>query len=263
MATLADLLKTCDTVLTKSYDGSPEGLQSLLDALDLLVVLAPGQDGNQVTILKTRLVGPARDAISTETTIEAVKATLLRSIKRLSSKELTNRIEALKPTNPVTYAKEVESLAKGLKSAFIAEGVQNKTADTYVTDCVSKAISKQTEGTTKAVMLAGNFDSASAAVTKYLEVSSATTSSSQLMTFRGRNRNGNSRRNDGRNNNHNRNNCGNNRGRGRGNGRNRGSGQRSGYRQYPINGDQDRVENEQNFQQGSQSQTLGNRGQNW
>ena len=78
----ADYFKLAQNLLPNEFDGSPEKLQTFIDALTLLATNTEAQMvPNAISFVKTRLTGKARDVITNEVTLQAIIQTLRDSIK--------------------------------------------------------------------------------------------------------------------------------------------------------------------------------------
>lgn len=140
----SEYFKLAENILPREFDGSPEKLQTFLDALTLLSAntTATLQD-NGVSFVKTRLTGKARDVISTEATIADIQTRLRNTIKPETATHLIDKFKGLKLEQSKTeFIKEVENVSNKLRRSFISEGVPIAVADTYTTRHTVEALIK-------------------------------------------------------------------------------------------------------------------------
>lgn len=165
---------TASKIVTTQFDGDPSKVRSFIDALTLLDRRVGEHMADAVAFVKTRLVGDARDLITTEETLGAIITTLQRGIKMPNSGEILQKLAATQlKGEPADFCKEVDQLASQLKRAYLHEAVGQATADTYVTREVTKIlVANAPDQQTKNVMQAREFASAAAATAKYAELAS-------------------------------------------------------------------------------------------
>lgn len=186
MATSAkDFFDFASKVLPQVFDGTPDRLQSFLDALSLLGTNCEGNTQNAVAFVKTRLSGKARDLIEDGDSLEQISQKLKRGIITENSQLVSAKLLSLKQYNkePAKYAAEVESLALSLKRAYISEGVPINVAESYAANTTVKALKTNAQSERiKLVMEAGTFVTCQEALTKFVNITSEATSSTVLFT---------------------------------------------------------------------------------
>lgn len=208
---VSEVIRTTSSILPTSFSGKPDELRSFLDALSLLQSIMSSESVANKTIavnlIKTRLTGKARDAIRTESSIEAIAIALSNNIKVPTSAEITTKLNGLKQSGTaLDYVKQVEEMAEKLKRAYLDEGVSSQQSEVYVSRATAQALIKNARSErVKTVLEAGNFASATDATAKFISVVSETSSAQTLNFSRGRQ--GNRYRDNNRynNNNYNRN----------------------------------------------------------
>lgn len=168
--TVVEFLGTATRILP-SYDGSAVNLQSFLDALTLLDTIKDNHETVAISLIKTKLVGTARNLISTEATIQQIINKLKSSVKGESVEVIQSKILNIKQQgkNANAYANEIEDLTKRLETAYISDGLPNETAKKYATNSAVAAIVKNaTNEKVKLVMESGNFKDMNEAISKFI-----------------------------------------------------------------------------------------------
>lgn len=159
--------------LIPEFDGSAESLTRFTDACDLLNENVGTYMATAVTIIKTKLIGTARNYITNETTIQAIVDVLKANIKPESSKVVSSKLLGTKQgTKSATeYVKEIETLSAALKRAYLNEGVPAKSAEIYSTETVVKALTLSSGNERiKNVMQSADFKTVSEVTAKYVAV---------------------------------------------------------------------------------------------
>nr|CAI5852712.1 unnamed protein product [Callosobruchus analis] len=133
-------------ILPNEFDGSPQRLQSFIDALNLLKVNSVGHEENVRIFVRTKLIGKARELVSDNDSLEDIITKLTTGIRTDSSQMVSSKLLALKKSNKDTtkYATEVEELSTSLKRAYIAEGVPGQVAEKYATQCTVNSLKLNT-----------------------------------------------------------------------------------------------------------------------
>lgn len=127
-----DFLQACHAAIDYKYDGDPTGLDTFIDAIDLLSEVC--ETDNTSTLLKfimTRLEGKAREAImTTPKTVTEISTQLRNSIKTESSKVIQGKILALRAekTNLTKFADRAEELSEQYRRSLIDEGFSKEKA---------------------------------------------------------------------------------------------------------------------------------------
>lgn len=138
----SEFLKHASAIVSP-FDGSTAKLQGFLDSLDLIKAIMGSNEAIAVTLIKSRLSGPARDCVDDSVnTVNLLIAKLKDAIKAPSSEELEARlysVTAFKKDRTV-FTKEMEDIAHALKHAYISEGLNNETAEKYAAREAKKAI---------------------------------------------------------------------------------------------------------------------------
>nr|CAH7734108.1 unnamed protein product [Callosobruchus chinensis] len=149
--TAIEFFNLASKILPHEYDGSPDRLQSFLDAHTLLT---------------------ARDLIGDNDSIQDIAQKLRQGIKTESSQGVTSKILGHKQFKKykTKYAEEIKTLSVKLKRAHISEGVPAAVAEIYV--LVVRALSTSASSDrAKLIMEAGAFNSTQEAVTKFVAIS--------------------------------------------------------------------------------------------
>lgn len=229
----ANIRKTAQQLLF-NYDGNVNQLQSFLDGLEVLNdEVTAAQQAYAVRLIKTKLNGEARLAITNEATIGQIIAALRGSVKpdpkTLAEAKVLNLRQANKPAQD--YVKELTELTKNLRLSYMAEGLTPDTAKKFAESSAIKSLATNCSNRKIAETLQqSTCDDYQTLAGKFLECSSKANDSSSIFFVkkfdkghkfnqRGRGRGGH---NSGQHSNSNNSNRGNGyRGRGRGRGNNR------------------------------------------
>lgn len=194
---VVDFFNFAGKIIPNEFDGSPNKLQSFLDALELLNRNLNNHEENAVCFVKTRVTGKARDLITTENSLDDIIRTLRNGIKADSSQLLTTKLLNLKQNSKdaVSYSTEIESLAENLKRAYISEGVPHEIAAKYTTEKTVEALSKNINSDrAKLIIQAGTFNTVQEAITKF--ITNSTENTSNILHFRHNRQLNNYRQND-------------------------------------------------------------------
>lgn len=170
--TALEFLNFASKIIPNLEDGND--LQRFLDAVALAKTQSTGHENTLIELIKTKLVGKFRNAISNENTIEDVITSLKSKIKTESPDVITAKLMNIKqnskPAN--TFSKEIEDLTKSLETAFIQDGVSPNLADKYATQAAVKAFATNSSNDkVKLVMQSGQFSSMNDAVSKFVSTS--------------------------------------------------------------------------------------------
>lgn len=160
--------------LLPDFDGKIDNLQRFLDAIDLVDLIKGTHESIAVTLIKSKLTNSARNLITTENTVVAIKAKLTASIKSEPSQAVMSKLLAVKQNsvNTTEYVKQVEDLTKKLETAYISDGIPSTVAQSFATQAAVKAMT--TNGRSekaKLLMQAVNYTNLSDAVSKFVELS--------------------------------------------------------------------------------------------
>lgn len=161
-----------DRIVKFHYDGDPSKLTSFLDSITLLDAHVTDQQ-LAVNFIKTRIVGEARDLITTEASLTDVANTLRANIRVPTSADLLSKLAGVKHRQQpsLDFVKEVDNLAAMLKRSYIKEGVALATANEYTTREVTKTLmSNAPTQHAKAVLDAKPFTSPAEATAKYVDL---------------------------------------------------------------------------------------------
>ena len=203
------------------FDGKSVNLQSFIDGLTTVDLIKGDHEDLAVSLIKTKLKDSARQLITNETTIEQIIKTLKTTIRGEPVEVLTAKLMSIQQKDKTAnvYTKEVEDLAKAIKSAYISDGVPLNVAEKYTTKAaVTAMVNNCNMSEVKLIMKSGNFTSLNEAVQKFVESCTDSHGKSDMVLYYKQNNSPNNYR-------------GNNHGRYRGNNSNRG-----GYRGYHNNG---------------------------
>lgn len=180
--TPAEFINTAAKLLP-DFDGKFENLQRFLDALSLLDTIKESNESIAVTLIKTKLLGTARNLINSENSIESIKATLVAKVKGNTTQAVTAKLLNIRQNNksPNDFAKDIEETTKLLQNAYISEGLTPELAETYSTQTAVKAVIKNANSDKiKIIMQAGQFSSVNQAATKFIESSSDVDASTHI-----------------------------------------------------------------------------------
>lgn len=171
--TKSEFFNFASKILPSEFDGSPDRLKSLLDALSLLQLNAEGNEDNAVAYVRTRLVGKARDIITDRDSLTDIINKLQTGIKTESSHLIEAQLFAkrLHSTDVSEFTTEMDSLSSRLKRAYINEGVPVDVAEKFATNNVVKALIKTSNSDrVKIIMEASKFATCNDALTKFVNI---------------------------------------------------------------------------------------------
>ena len=178
------------TKIVPVFDGNVNDLTSFLDALTLVDRIKEAHEGIAIEVIKTKLKGHARDLISNENTIQAIKSKLENSVKGESSELLCSKLMNIKQQSKsaTAYAEEIQVIAKKLGGAYIREGYPQDIADKLIRQNAAKAISRNASSDeVKLIIKTGNFMSLNEVMSKFVEASTeASTSNASVFYFKRR-----------------------------------------------------------------------------
>lgn len=136
--TSTEYYKLCTQQLNYTYTGDPLGLPPLIDAIELLQYLDTEHlhENILLRVLKTKLMGQAREYLPDDATVDEIKEILRKKIKVKSSKIIMGQLMALKAdkTNFTDYAKRAEDLAEQFNRSLILEKIPTDTANNMTID---------------------------------------------------------------------------------------------------------------------------------
>lgn len=188
--------RTEDDVMDKAtkivpvFDGSVSELQSFLDALTLMDRIKETHEMVAIDVIKTKLKGHARNIITNENTIQAIKDKLQSSVQGESSELLCSKLMNIKQQSKsaTTYAEEIQEIAKKLGGAYIREGYPQNIVEKLIRQNAAKAISRNaTSDEVKLIIKTGNFNTLNEVVSKFIEASTeASVSNSSVFYFKRR-----------------------------------------------------------------------------
>ena len=154
------------------FDGKSVNLQSFIDGLTTVDLIKGDHEDLAVSLIKTKLKDSARQLITNETTIEQIIKTLKTTIRGEPVEVLTAKLMSIQQKDKTAnvYTKEVEDLAKAIKSAYISDGVPLNVAEKYTTKAaVTAMVNNCNMSEVKLIMKSGNFTSLNEAVQKFVE----------------------------------------------------------------------------------------------
>lgn len=173
-----DFFNFASRVLTTEFDGSPSRLAAFLDAAQLVQANAQGNEENASAIVRTKLVGKARDLISEGDSLQEILRKIKNGIKGETSQSVTNKLLGLRQANKekTQYADEIGKLAAGLKRAYISEGVPAAVAESYAANATVTALKRNAASDKdRIIMEAGNFKTQQEALDKFLSIEQGNT----------------------------------------------------------------------------------------
>lgn len=172
------------TALVNTYDGSPEKLDSFLDAVTLFAdtteaeyasATAAQKEAAQVTLVrfvKTRLTGVARQVIGELNNLQEILDIIkLRCATKATSDSILAKLRAAKQTSSTeNFCENLEKLTNDLKYAYITEKIPQDTAEKMSTKRgVEALINGLKNSDTKLILKAGNFEKFQDAIQKLQE----------------------------------------------------------------------------------------------
>lgn len=157
-----DFLQACHAAIDYKYDGDPTGLETFIDAIDLLDEVC--DTDNKPTLLKfimTRLEGKAREAImNTPTKPSDITGQLKKSIKNESSKVIQGKMLALRAerTNLTKFSDRAEELAEQYRRSLVDEGyAKDKAKELSVEKTVELCIKQSRHDRLKSILASKTF----------------------------------------------------------------------------------------------------------
>lgn len=173
------------------FDGKSDNLQRFLDSISLTQTQAENHELTLIHLIKTKLVGSARNLITNENTVNAIIETLKSKVKGESSNVVSAKIMNGKQNNKSAnqFANEIVELTKSLENAYISEGVPSGLAQTYSTQAAVKAFSVNSSNEkVKLIMQSGRFDNLNEAVSKFVDSSTEASQDKNIFHFNSNNR---------------------------------------------------------------------------
>lgn len=120
-----ETLRMVNSQLGSTYSGDPTTLESFIDSITLLDEIIDEKKALLVKIIKAKLTGRAREALSsTDDTVAKIIKSLRDNISQESSKVIQGRFTALHLSKNLKldeFSKKVEELAESLQRSLIAE----------------------------------------------------------------------------------------------------------------------------------------------
>jgi hypothetical protein len=167
-------LKTA-TSLVQNYDGSPKGLDSFIDSVNLLNELTnPANIATAIKFIKTRVSGKARLAFPTNaTTIAQITTAIKEACEYIESPELVlSKLKALKNKgDQQKFCDEVEALTQKLASVYVTQKIPTDVANKMATKSGVEVLIKGVSNTElKTILKARDFETIQKAVQKINEV---------------------------------------------------------------------------------------------
>lgn len=192
------------TSLVPVYNGTPEHLESFVDAVNLFSdtvvntfagATADQQAAAQVTVtrfVKTRLTGVARQVIAEANDLQGILNAVKQHCEpKTTSDNIIAKLKAVKQKDSAeSFCNEVEKLTAQLKATYVREQIPLDRASIMAT---KKGVDALIDGTkssdTKIILKAGTFSKISDAVQKLMENDkpTPTTHNAQIFTLRGTN----------------------------------------------------------------------------
>lgn len=169
--TPADFINLATKILP-DFNGEVENLQKFINALDLLNSIKETHELLAVQLIKTKLTQKAQKLITTENSIDEIKATLKSRVKGESSISASTKLLGTKQNGRSgnDFIKEIEELTIKLENAYISDGMNAELAQTFSTQTAVKAITKNARSEkVKTVMIAGQFKNISEVTTKFVQ----------------------------------------------------------------------------------------------
>lgn len=232
----------CASTLSK-YGGDPLTLDSFVNSIEFLEVIAGDHANILLAFIKTRLEGRALEAIPKENaTITNIKSSLKNAIKPDNSKVVEGKILALRfdPRKAGEFTTEATKLAEAFQRSLIIEGIpQSKAKSMAVEKTVDLCRKSARSETVKAILASKDFNEPSDVIAKLIVEGNTEYQEKQILHYKqqrnGNNSNYKNRNNGNGNGKYNNNSNGNNKNN-QGNYNNNNNNQNSGnYRGYSQN----------------------------
>lgn len=170
-----DFLQACHAAIDYKYDGDPSGLETFVDAIDLLSEVV--EEANKPTLLKfimTRLEGKAREAIITTPKEPAeITTQLKKAIKTESSKVIQGKMLALRAerTNLTKFSERAEELAEQYRRSLIDEGyAKEKAKELSVEKTIELCIKQSRHERLKSILASKTFSEPKDVIAKMIIV---------------------------------------------------------------------------------------------
>lgn len=244
--TIPEFLRLCGQTLNTKYDGDPLGLDSFLNAVDLLNSVATNELKETLfKFLKTRVEKTASECTKEARDTKEFLDILKKDIKHDNSKVISGRMAALKMDGKKAqeFAKQAEELSECFRRALVFEGITtSKATEMSIDKTIEMCRASSRSDVVRSILGASSFTTPKEVIAKFIIETGNDTSEKQVFAYQ--KFNNNKKRNFHNNNNGNKyfnknnnssnnNSYNNNRSRGnyRGNGRGRRGG-RGNYRNY-------------------------------
>lgn len=172
------------TTLVPTYDGSPESLDSFVDAVLLFQDMVekafaqctPAQkeaaNGTVVRFVRTRLTGKARQSVNVNQNLnETLNAVKEHCVSKTTAENLIAKLSTVKQKDNVnTFCEQVEKITAQLKSVYIKDNIPEATANKMATKQGIEALIKGAKNhEAKVILKAGSFAHMNDAIQKFLE----------------------------------------------------------------------------------------------
>lgn len=144
---MAAAAATLASSIIAKYNGEVEGFRAFMDSLTLAETLVGEHENVFVAVIKGKLTGTARDCVGNDVnTIAAIRAALTGAIKAPTTAVLEAKLASVTPMRKEreAFCKEIEEIAKSLKSAYISEGMPFVLAEQHAAREVKKSLTANT-----------------------------------------------------------------------------------------------------------------------
>ena len=188
------------TSLVQTYDGSPENLNTFVDAVILFrdntleefqeATVAQIATANETLLkfIKTRLTGTARQAISSAQNLDEILNTLKEQCgSKINSDNIKSKLGTLKQKGSIDdFCEQVEKLTLTLATTYINESIPANKANQMATkQGVDTLINGISNNDTKIILRAGKFDKINEATQKVQECEQSKPAQAQVFMARG------------------------------------------------------------------------------
>lgn len=184
-----EFLKLCSSTINKNFDGNPLSLQSFLDSISLLTVLAVNDISKNILLrfVLSKLEGKARECVTQQDTLDNVISQLKSKIKCENSKVIEGRMQALRADRVKLqdFSKQADELADSFRRALIMEGIpSHKAQDMAIEKTVEMCRASARSDLTKAVISSTSFTDPKEVVAKFLVEINSEYKEKQVLAFR-------------------------------------------------------------------------------
>lgn len=194
--TVPEFLRLCGQTINTKYTGNPLGLDSFLNAVDLLDSVATNDLKETLfKFLTTRVDDKAGEVTRGARDTQTFVAMLKKDIKHDNSKVISGRMTALKMEGKKTqeFSKQAEELSESFKRALVFEGITTSKANEMSIDKtieMCRALSRS--DVVRSILGASSFDTPKEVIAKYIIETGNDTNEKQVFAYQKFNNSNNS-----------------------------------------------------------------------